>query len=103
MQESEKNKFLKDLEELKNLDLLQYKDCNIMYNKFYEKYLQIIDKNIPYKILSKKEIKLKQKPWISRVMLTSIKIKHILYKNICKNKIFFGMKDINFIGIRSAS
>ena len=26
-----------------------------MYNKFHEKYLQIIDKNIPYKILPKKK------------------------------------------------
>ena len=33
-----------------------------MYNKFHEKYLQIIDKNILYKILSRKETKLKQKP-----------------------------------------
>ena len=79
MQQFEKDNFLKDLEELKNLDLLQYKDCN-MYNKFHEKYLQIIDKNIPYRILSKKETKLKLKPWISRAILTSIKIKHILYK-----------------------
>ena len=55
MQQFEKDKFLKDLEELKNLDLLQYKDCNIMYNKFHGKYLQIIDKNILYKILSKKK------------------------------------------------
>ena len=53
MQQSEKEKFLKDLEELKNLDLLQY--------KFHEKSLQIIDKNILYKMLSKKETKLKQK------------------------------------------
>ena len=45
MQQFEKDKFLKDLEELVNLDLLQYKDCNIIYNKFHEKYLQIIDKN----------------------------------------------------------
>ena len=28
-----------------------------MYNKFHEKYLQIIDKNIPYKILPKKRSK----------------------------------------------
>ena len=55
MQQFEKDKFLKDLEELKNLDLLQYTDCNIMYNKFHEKYLQIIDKNILYKIPSKKK------------------------------------------------
>ena len=59
IQQFEKDKFLKDLEELKNIDLLQYKDCNIMYNKFHEKYLQIIDKNISYKTLSKKETKLK--------------------------------------------
>ena len=62
MQQLGKDKFLKDLEELKNLDLLQYKDCNIMYNKFHEKHLQITDKNIPYKMLSKKETRLKQKP-----------------------------------------
>ena len=43
MQQFEKGKFLKDLEELKNLDLWQYKDCNIMYNKFHEKYLRITD------------------------------------------------------------
>ena len=55
MQQLGKDKFLKDLEELKNLDLLQYKDCNIMYTKFHEKYLRTIEKNIPYKILSKKK------------------------------------------------
>ena len=55
MQQFEKDKFLKDPEELKSLDLLQYKDCNIMYNKFNEKYLQIIDKNISYKLLLKKK------------------------------------------------
>ena len=31
MQQFEKYKFLKDLEELKNLDLLQYKDYNMRY------------------------------------------------------------------------
>ena len=61
MQKFEKGTFLKDIEELKNLDLLQYKDCNIMYNKFHKKHLQTIDKNIPYKMLSKKETRLKQK------------------------------------------
>ena len=54
MQRFVKDKFLKNLEELKNLNLLQYKYCN-MYNKFHEKCLQISDKNTPYKILSKKK------------------------------------------------
>ena len=57
MQQFEKDKFLKDLEELENLYLLQYKDCNIMYNKCHEKYLRIIEKSIPYKNTVKKRNK----------------------------------------------
>ena len=95
MQQFEKDKFLKGLEELENLDLLQYKDCNIMY-KFHEKYLQIIDKYVPYKILSKKETKLKQNPWISRAILTSIKIKHILYQKHLQKQDNFWYKKYKF-------
>ena len=54
IQQIKKDKLLTDLEEIKNLDLLKYKDCHIMFNKFSEEFLQIIDKNIPYEILSKK-------------------------------------------------
>ena len=39
MQQFEKDRFLTDLEELQNQDLLWYKDCNIIYYKFNEKYL----------------------------------------------------------------
>ena len=62
-----------------------------MYIKFHEKYFQIIDKNIPYKILSKKkkETKLKQKPWVSKTILTSIKIKSILYKKYLQKQDIF--------------
>ena len=45
-----------------------------MYNKLHEKYLQMIDKNIPYNMLSKKENKGEEKPWISKAGSTSIKI-----------------------------
>ena len=71
MQQFEKDKFLKDLEELKNLDLWQYKDCNIMYNKFHEKYLRITDE--------KKTLQntVKKKPWISKTILASVKIRSI--------------------------
>ena len=47
MQQFKKYKFLKDLEEFKNLDLLPYKDCNIMCNRYQEKYIQIIYDNRP--------------------------------------------------------
>ena len=46
MQQSKKYKFLKNLEEFKNLDLLPYKDCNTMCNRYQEKYIQIIDENL---------------------------------------------------------
>ena len=92
MQQFEKDKFLKDLEELKNPDLLQYKDCNIMYSKFHEKNLQINDKNIPVK----KETKLKQKPWTSRAILTSIKIKHTLYKKYLQQQDIFWYERYKF-------
>ena len=98
MQQFKKYKFLKDLEEFKNLDLLPYKDCNIMCNRYQEKYIQIIYDNRPQKTLSKKEKKLDQNSCTSKASLTSIKI-----KDICKNKIFSGMKDINFIEIRTTS
>ena len=51
MQQFEKEKIPKDLEERK-IYFYQYKDCN-MNNKCHEKYLQIIDKNIPYKQMNK--------------------------------------------------
>lgn len=38
MQQFEKDKFFKDLEEFKNVDLLHYNDCNIMNNEFHEIY-----------------------------------------------------------------
>ena len=72
MQQFKKEKFLN--EELKNLDQLHFKDCNIMYNKFHEKYLQIIDRLYLikyYQKVSKKEMKLKLKPQISKAILTS--------------------------------
>ena len=46
-----------------------------MYNAFHDKYVEIIDKNAPYKTLSKKESKLKLKPWITKSILQSIKIR----------------------------
>ena len=50
---------LKDFEELIYLDLLKYKGWNIKFIKCHQKYLQINYKNIPYKIMSKSDPKLK--------------------------------------------
>ena len=67
-----------------------------MYNKFHEEYLQIIDKNMPYKVLPKKETKPKRKPWISKAILTSIKIKNILYKKYLQKQDVFWYERYKF-------
>ena len=64
--------------------------------KFHEKYLQIIDKNVPHKMLSKKETKLKQKLWISKAILTSIKIKNILYRKYLQKQDIFWYERCKF-------
>ena len=67
-----------------------------MYNKFHEEYLQIIDKNMPYKVLPKKETKPKRKPWISKAILTSVKIKNMLYKKYLQKKDVFWYERYKF-------
>ena len=50
-----------------------------MYNAFHTVFLQIIDKNALHKTLSKSKRKIREKPWITRSILQSIKIKNKLY------------------------
>ena len=64
--------YLKDLDSLKSLN--------------YSKLIAIIDENAPYKILSKKESKTKQKPWIAKGTIKSIKTKTIYYKKFVKTQ-----------------
>ena len=75
MKNFEEEKYLQDLEEIKNLDLMKYENVNDIYNAFHNKCIEIIDKNTPYKTLSKKGSKLKLKPWITKSILQSIKIR----------------------------
>ena len=53
--------------------------CN-MFKSFYSKISSIINKHIPVKQLSRREIKLKSKPWISKALRKSIQIKNNYYK-----------------------
>ena len=59
--------------------------CN-MFKSFYSKISRIIDKHIPVKQLSRREIKLKSKPWISNALRKSIQIKNNYYKKCLKTK-----------------
>ena len=75
MKNFEEEKYLQDLEKIKNLDLMKCENVNDMYNAFHNKYMEIIDKNAPYRTLSKKESELKLKPWITKSIPQSIKIR----------------------------
>ena len=61
-------------------------DPSCMFDTFYSKISEFIDIHIPLKQLSKKESKLKTKPWITSAIRTSIKIKNKLYKKFLKTK-----------------
>ena len=69
--------------------VLQVNICNdpsVMFDLFYSKTSKIIDKHIPVKELSKKELKLKSKPWITKAIRKSINIKNNIYKKFLKTK-----------------
>ena len=62
MKTFDKTKYLNDIKKLDNLNLHQYKDVDKMHDVYQNKLIEIIDKNVPYTILSKKQSKLKMKP-----------------------------------------
>ncbi len=47
-----------------------------MFDLFYTKLSGIIDTHIPIKKLSKRELKIKYKPWITRAIRVSIQEKN---------------------------
>ena len=59
--------------------------CN-MFKSFYSKISSIINKHIPVKQLSRREIKLKSKPRISKALRKSIQIKNNYYKKYLQTK-----------------
>ena len=73
------DKYLADFKDLDSVLLQDFSNVNDMFNIYQDKLVEIIDKNAPFKILSKKESKLKLKPWIIRGILKSIKNKNKIY------------------------
>ena len=78
-------KFQNDL-----LELILYKIVNI--EEFYKAFdyshkmlLNILNEYYPIKILNKKEIELERKPWITKGILTSTKIKNQTYRKFAKS------------------
>ena len=59
---------------------------SILFQAFYHNVSNVVDNNIPVKRLSRKEIRLKSKPWITSGLSKSIMIKNSAYKNYIKTK-----------------
>ena len=78
--------YKKNLEELQRLDILKHKTVNEMLNAFHEKLLEIIGKNAPFRTLSKREKKLREKPWITKGILQSTRIKNNLYNRYMRKQ-----------------
>ena len=81
--------------ELYHLNLCEHielaENANTAYNIFHKRFLSLLNKHAPYKSLTKREINISQKPWLTKGILTSINIKRKLfktYKNTNQNEIY---------------
>ena len=61
-------------------------DPNISLNNFYHHINYLLDELAPYKKLTKREIKLKSKPWINNNILTKMQERDKLLKKYCNLK-----------------
>jgi hypothetical protein len=69
-----------------NLFLSHGADPSNMFDSFYSEISSIIDKNIPIKVLSRKERKVQSKPWVTPGIRKSIHIKNMYYKKYLRTK-----------------
>ena len=78
--------FIKDVEKIEWSNTIKDNDNpNDSIAKFLQIFDCILNKHAPLKALSKKETKSSNKPWITKGILTSIKIKDKLYKRYLKS------------------
>ena len=94
--------FLEELNSINWDDILciDQNDPNLTINNFYENMVNLLDEHAPFKKLSKREVKLKTRPWINNVILYKMKIRDKLLlkyhktKGISRNTIYDEYKSI---------
>ena len=88
----DEDNLIKDIGKL-NLteNILKINDLNKKYDAFHENLMQVVNKNVPLKEMSNKEIKKKKKPWIIKGIITSIHKRNSYLKKFRKtdNQLFF--------------
>ena len=80
--------YLKHLDSLKSVNYINFAYVNELYNEFHNKLMAVIGKSAPYKTLSKQESKNKQKPWITKIIIKSIKTRNVYYNRNLHNRNF---------------
>ena len=61
-------------------------DAEIAYNYFHEKHCLVADKHFPWENLTRKQRELELKPWITKGILTSSRVKAKLFRTFKKTK-----------------
>ena len=61
-------------------------DANTKFDIFYDQISQFINSHVPRRKLSKREIKLSTKPWITKPILAKIRHRDKLYSKIIRCK-----------------
>lgn len=85
-------KYLIDLKDLDSFLLQELSNVNDTYNIYQDRLAKKINKNAPFKVFSKKESKLKLKPWITPGLLKSIKAKNKISEKFLKSRRKFCFK-----------
>ena len=75
--------FTRELNNL-NLDIDHNLASNIYFNHIQKNFTCTLNKHAPIKYLNKREIKIRQKPWLTRGILVSIKEKRRLFAQFKK-------------------
>lgn len=74
-------KFLADLSNIKWMETLSATNSNVdkLFSTFYNKLNQVVNTHAPFKPVSKRKLRRLSKPWITKGIRTSIKIKNRLF------------------------
>ena len=66
------------------------RDVNSVFSSFYNKFNKLINKHAPMKTISKRKTKLLSKPWITKGLRISVRIKNKLYasRDMIKYKVY---------------
>ena len=62
-------------------------NANKAYDIYHDRFIELLNKHAPMKKLSKKEIKLRKKPWLTTALLKSISKKRTLFTNFKNEKL----------------